>query len=48
MACTKVLSGRDARQVTALLCLPEIADLDETRWTGRPGYPFASWSALRS
>ncbi len=36
------VSGRDARLVAALLALPEIrqliADLDETRWTGRPGY----------
>jgi Transposase DDE domain/Transposase domain (DUF772) len=43
MASTKVSSGHDARQVAALLDLPEIrqfvADLDETRWTGRPGYP---------
>ena len=43
MASTKVPSGHDARQVAALLALPEItqlvADLDETRWTGRPGYP---------
>jgi hypothetical protein len=32
----------DAKQVAALLALPEIirliADLGETRWTGRPGY----------
>ena len=43
MASTKVPSLRDARQVAALLALPEIvqliADLGETRWTGRPGYP---------
>jgi Transposase DDE domain/Transposase domain (DUF772) len=43
MAYPKVSSGHDARQVAALLGLPEIgqlvADLDETRWTGRPGYP---------
>ncbi|HUZ56029.1 MAG TPA: transposase [Streptosporangiaceae bacterium] len=43
MASTKVPPGHDARQVAALLRLPEIvqfiADLDETRWTGRPGYP---------
>lgn len=36
------VSRHDARQVAALLALPEIrqliADLDETRWTGRPGY----------
>jgi transposase, IS5 family len=43
MAYPKVSSGHDARQVAALLGLPEIkqlvADLNETRWTGRPGYP---------
>jgi hypothetical protein len=43
MASTKVSSAHDARHVAALLDLPEIkqliADLDETRWTGRPGYP---------
>jgi Transposase DDE domain/Transposase domain (DUF772) len=43
MAYPKVSSGHDARQVAALLALPEIkqlvADLNETRWTGRPGYP---------
>jgi hypothetical protein len=43
MASTKVPSPRDAGQVAALLRLPEImqlvTDLDETRWTGRPGYP---------
>lgn len=43
MAITKVPPGHDARQVAALLDLPEIAtlisDLGETRWTGRPGYP---------
>jgi hypothetical protein len=42
MATTKVPPGHDARQVAALLNLPEIkqliTDLDETRWTGRPGY----------
>ncbi len=43
MASTTVSPCHDARQVAALLDLPEIkrliADLDETRWTGRPGYP---------
>src|ERR1700735_3338394 len=43
MATTKVPSPHDARQVAALLGLPEIArliaDLGETRQTGRPGYP---------
>jgi hypothetical protein len=42
MATTKIASVHDARHVAALLDLPEIiqliADLDETRWTGRPGY----------
>jgi transposase len=42
MASTKIASPHDARQVAALLDLPEvkqlITDLDETRWTGRPGY----------
>src|SRR5215469_12396511 len=42
MASTKVPPGHDARQVAALLDLPEIkqlvADLDETHLTGRPGY----------
>lgn len=43
MASTKVPSPHDAAQVAALLALPDIvrliADLGETRWTGRPGYP---------
>jgi Transposase domain (DUF772) len=43
MATSNVSLARDAAQVAALLDLPEIkqliADLDETRWTGRPGYP---------
>ena len=38
---TKVSPGHDARQVAALLALPEIiqfiSDLDDLRWTGRPG-----------
>jgi hypothetical protein len=42
MAASTVSLTRDAAQVGALLDLPEIkqliADLDETRWTGRPGY----------
>jgi Transposase DDE domain len=42
MADTTVSPHHDARQVAALLDLPEIAqlvaDLGETRWTGRPGY----------
>jgi transposase len=43
MATSTVALSRDAAQIAALLDLPEIrqliADLDETRWTGRPGYP---------
>jgi IS5 family transposase len=43
MASTKVPPHHDARQVAALRALPDIvwliSDLDETRWTGRPGYP---------
>ncbi len=43
MASTQVPPGHDARRIAALLELPEIrqfiADLDETRWAGRPGYP---------
>lgn len=43
MAGTTVAVHRDARQVAALLDLPEITQtistLQETRWTGRPGYP---------
>ena len=43
MATATVSLPRDATQVAALLDLPEIkqliADLDETRWTGRRGYP---------
>jgi len=43
MAKATVQPSRDARQVAALLDLPEIgqliADLEATRWTGRPGYP---------
>ena len=43
MASTKIPSAHDAQQIAAMLRLPEIvqltADLGETRWTGRPGYP---------
>lgn len=43
MVDTKIPPGRDAHQLSALLASPEIekliADLDATRWTGRPGYP---------
>lgn len=43
MATSTVARPRDAAQIAALLDLPAIkqliADLDETRWTGRPGFP---------
>lgn len=43
MAVSKVPPCRDAGQVARLLALPDvvalIATLDETRWTGRRGYP---------
>ena len=43
MAKTTVPRVRDAEAITALLDSPEVsglvADLQETRWTGRPGYP---------
>ena len=43
MAKTTVQPTRDAGQVKSLLASPEvrdlIADLEATRWTGRPGYP---------
>src|SRR5438046_3036346 len=46
MASTKVSPAHDARQVAALLAVPEIArlitDLGDTRWTGRPGYPICT------
>lgn len=42
MASSNVTHAHDARQVAALLALPEIikfvADLDDLRWTGRPGF----------
>jgi hypothetical protein len=42
MVSTKVSPGHDAKSVRALLDLPEIrqfiSDLDELRWTGRPGF----------
>jgi transposase len=50
MASTKVSSARDAAQVAALLDSPEItgliAQLESTRWTGRPGYPIRSMVGL--
>src|SRR6202167_1958735 len=43
MASSNVSLSHDAAQIAALLDLPEIrqfiTDLDETRWTGRPGFP---------
>ena len=43
MAGTKVPPRSDAEQLAGLLDSPEIgrliAELEETRWTGRPGYP---------
>lgn len=43
MADTTLQLNRDATAIAALLASPEIAqfiaDLNETRWTGRPGYP---------
>ena len=42
MAGSKVTHAHDAKSVRALLDLPEIrqfiSDLDELRWTGRPGF----------
>ncbi|MCA1707076.1 MAG: transposase, partial [Actinobacteria bacterium] len=50
MAVPKVPSRRGAAQVAALLASPEIArlisDLQETRWTGRPGYPIRAMVGL--
>ena len=50
MASTTVTSARDAAHVGALLSSPEIAgliaDLQLTRWTGRPGYPIRAMVGL--
>lgn len=50
MAATTVTLTRDAEQVAALLASPEIgaliADLEATRWTGRPGYPIRTMVGL--
>ncbi|MFL6139928.1 MAG: transposase [Frankiaceae bacterium] len=50
MATLTVAPARDAQQVAALLDSPEvaglIADLEATRWTGRPGYPVRSLVGL--
>lgn len=43
MAGKTIPRARDAQTLASLLDSPEIAalvaDLEETRWTGRPGYP---------
>ncbi len=43
MAKASVSPNRGAEQIKRLLATPEvrtlIADLEATRWTGRPGYP---------
>ncbi len=43
MAGTNVPPNRDAGQIKTLLDSPEVAslvaELEATRWTGRPGYP---------
>ena len=50
MAASTVSLARDAAQVGALLDSPEIrgliAQLQETRWTGRPGYPLRAMVGL--
>jgi hypothetical protein len=50
VARTTVTLRDDASQVAALLDTPEIgaliADLDATRWTGRPGYPIRTMVGL--
>ena len=50
MATTTVPVPRDAEQVGRLLASPEIrgliARLEETRWTGRPGYPIRTMVGL--
>ena len=50
MATSTVTRTRDAAQIGALLASPEIAgliaDLQRTRWTGRPGYPIRAMVGL--
>jgi Transposase DDE domain len=50
VASTTVTSGRDAAHIRALLSSPEIAgliaQLQLTRWTGRPGYPLCAMVGL--
>jgi hypothetical protein len=50
MAGSNVASARDAAHIGTLLDSPEIAgliaDLEQTRWTGRPGYPIRAMVGL--
>jgi hypothetical protein len=50
MAVTTVSLARDTAHVAALLDSPEvaslIAQLEATRWTGRPGYPVKAMVGL--
>jgi len=50
MANSKVPPGSDAEHVAALLDLPSVVALiralEDTRWTGRPGYPIRSMVGL--
>ncbi|MGH3795285.1 MAG: transposase [Pseudonocardiaceae bacterium] len=50
MAVSKVAPRRGVAQIAALLDSPEImgliGDLQETRWTGRPGYPIRAMVGL--
>ena len=50
MAASTISPARDTAQVAALLDSPEIAgliaQLEETRWTGRPGYPIRAMVGL--
>src|SRR5215472_5843412 len=46
MASSNVASARDAAHIGALLASPVIAQLQLTRWTGRPGYPIRAMVGL--
>src|SRR5438046_5308418 len=50
MASTKLALPRDTEHIGSLLDSPEvaslIAQLEATRWTGRPGYPIRSMVGL--
>lgn len=50
MATSTVTRTRDAAQIGVLLDSPEIAglitQLEQTRWTGRPGYPIRAMVGL--